>query len=502
MGVLGGANLEWKGKYILDGTYRYDGSSLFGTGNRWAPFGRISAVWLASEESFWNVPGLNEFRLRASRGTAGSTPRFDAQYETYTCSATGCSLGQQGNPLLKPETTTETEVGIDFTVMDRVGIEVTSAVSHTTDQILNVPTPSSLGFSSQWQNAGTLKNNTWEVGVNLPLINRADLQWDVRGSWDRTRTHITKLNNPEYFANAGLGAGDGSFFLITARRDVNNGFQANRYGNIWGRRHYKSCGELPASVRTSCGPTGEYQVDDRGYVVWTGAGNTYREGITRNLWQTRLPAAASPWNYPLQFGHPIVDRPLRGQIGEGIGTRQILGNTLPDFRLGLNTTATYKKLTMYVLFDGTFGHEINNQAEGWGIFDFNASSFDQGPGTNTTVETAKPLGYSWRVGGTEGAGTGGLYDILGPNNYNVEDGSYVKMRELSLSYRIGPLAGTGDWSVSILGRNLWTITNYTGMDPEIGVSGNSPSGSGLVNQVDAFDFPALRTFTFAFSTRF
>ena len=502
MGVLGGANLEWKGKYILDATYRYDGSSLFGAGNRWAPFGRVSAVWLASEESFWNVPGLNEFRLRASRGTAGSTPRFEAQYETYSCSATGCSLGQAGNAQLKPETTAEVEVGMDFTVLDRVGFEVTNAVSHTTDQILNVPTPSSLGFSSQWQNAGTLKNNTWEVGVNLPLINRADLQWDVRGSWDRTRTHITKLNIPEYFTNAGLGNGNGSFFLISARREVNNGFKTNRYGNIWGRKFYRGCSTLPASLQASCGPTGAYQVDNKGFVVWTGGnGNTWRDGITKNLWQTKLPAAASPWNYPLQFGHPIVDRPLRGELNEGSGKRQVLGNTLPDFRLGMSSTATYKKLSLYVLFDGTFGHEINNQAEGWGIFDFNASSFDQGAGTGATVETAKPVGYSWRVGGSEGAGSGGLYDILGPNNYNVEDGSYIKLRETSLSYRIGPLAGTGDWTVSLLGRNLWTITNYTGMDPEIGVSGG-PSGSGLVNQIDAFDFPALRTFTFALSTRF
>jgi len=505
MGVLGGANLEYKGRYILDMTYRYDGSSLFGAGNRWAPFGRISGVWLASEEAFWNVPYLSEFRVRASKGSAGNTPSFSAQYETYSCSASGCSLGQAGNAKLKPETTSEVEVGIDFTVADRVGIEVTRAESSTQDQILNVPTPASLGFSTQWQNAGTLLNRTWEVGVNIPLINRADLQWDARFSYDRTRTSITKLNLPEYFTNAGLGSGNGSFFLNTDRRDVNNGFPVNRVGNIWGRKFYRGCGSLPASLQASCGPTGEYQVDNKGFVVWTGGnGNTWRDGITKNLWQTKLPAANSPWNYPLSFGHPIVDRPLRGETNEGKGTLQVLGNTLPDFRLGFNTTATYRKFTVYALFDGTFGHDINNQAEGWGIFDFNASSMDQGPysgGSNTTVETAKPVGYSWRVGGSEGVGSGGLYDILGPNNYNVEDGSYVKLREMSLSYRVGPLAGTGDWTLSLIGRNLWTITNYTGLDPEIGVSGG-PSGSGFVNQIDAFDFPTLRTFTFALSTRF
>lgn len=500
MGVLGGANLEYKGRYILDGTYRYDGSSLFGAGNRWAPFGRLSAVWLASEESFWNVPGVNEFRIRASRGTAGNTPRFNAQYETYSCTP-NCSLGQAGNAALKPETTTETEVGMDFTLLDRVGVEITNAVSSTQDQLLNVGTPTSLGFSEQWRNAGTLKNKTWEVAVNLPLLSRVGLQWDMRASYDRTRTHISHLNMPEYFTGGGLANGTGSFFLVTDRTDKSNGFAVNRIGNIWGRKFYKSCGELPASVQGSCGPTGDYQVNDRGFVVWTGAGNSWRDGITRNLWQTNLSAADSPWNYPLAFGHPIVDRPLRGEIGEGVGRLQVLGNTLPDYRLGMSSTLSWKKFTVYALFDGTFGHDINNQAEGWGIFDFNAQSMDQGRQTSTTVETAKPMGYSWRAGGAEGVGSGGLYDILGPNNYNVEDGSYVKLREMNVSYKIGSIAGTGDWTVSLLGRNLLTFTNYTGMDPEVGVGGGQ-FGSGFVNQIDAFGFPTLRTFTLAINTRF
>ena len=286
-----------------------------------------------------------------------------------------------------------------------------------------------------------------------------------------------------------------------------NGFPKNRIGNIWGRSFYRSCAELPDfSLSTgggqtlTCGGAGsDFQVDDKGFVVWTGAGNGLDEGITRNLWQTKLPAAGSPWGYPLFFGHPITQRPVAGAPGAGIGSLRIIGNTLPDFRLGFNSTVTWKKLTVYGLFDGTFGHELQNQAEGWGIFDHNAQSMDQG--ASTDVGRAKPAGYSWRVGGSEGVGTGGLYDILGPNNYNTETASYLKMRELNVSYRLGPIAGTGDWTVSLLGRNVFTITDYTGMDPETGVQGGS-LGSGLINGVDAFNFPTLRTFTFAISTRF
>ncbi len=498
MGGIAGANVDYKGKYILDGTYRYDGSSLFGEGNRWAPFGRLSAVWRVSEESFFSLPKVSDFRVRASRGSAGNTPNFSAQYETYNCSASGCSLGQAGNSQLKPETTTENEFGTDLTLFGRLGVEVTYAQSLTRNQILNVPTPSSLGFASKWQNAGTLQNKTWEVALNLPVITKKDFQWNTRATWDRNRAYIADLFMPEYFTGAGTGQGTGSLFLITARKDKVDGVPVNRFGNIWGRKFYKTCSDLPSSLQAQCGGGKAYQVNDQGWVVWAGEGNSYRDGITKNLWQTKLPAAQSPWNFPLQFGHPIVDRPLKGEKGEGVGINHIIGNTLPKFRFALNNTVTYKKLSLYALLDATIGHNIQNQGEGWGLLDLSSNYFDQG---NASVETAKPLGYGWRVGGSEGAGSGGFYDLLGPNNYNTEDGSYAKFREVSLTYQIGKVAGMGDWTLSAIGRNMFTFTKYSGYDPEVGVSGGQ-AGSGLINQVDAFDFPTLRTYTISLSTRF
>src|ERR1051325_10516080 len=130
--------------------------------------------------------------------------------------------------------------------------------------------------------------------------------------------------------------------------------------------------------------------------------------------------------------------------------------------------------------------------------------------TSTPRTSTRPVGSSWRVGPSENnAETGGFYDILGPNNYAVESGSFAKLREVSLTYKVGHIGGVGDWTVGVTGRNLLTITNYTGFDPEVGAGGGSgagsttsPTGSGLINQVDAFNFPVLRTFTFSVSTRF
>ncbi|MGH7636380.1 MAG: SusC/RagA family TonB-linked outer membrane protein, partial [Gemmatimonadaceae bacterium] len=282
-GFLVGANLDYKDRYILDGTFRYDGSSLFGSGNRWAPFNRISGVWRVSQEEFWNVPVLDEFRLRASRGTAGSTPRFEAQYETYNVGSGGISLGQAGNSKLKPETTTEYEFGTDLTLFGRVGLELTHARSKTEDQILLVATPASLGFSEQWQNAGTLQNRTWELALNLPIMNRRDFSWSMRGTWDRNRTHVSELFVPEFLFNGGTNQGSGGFFRITdsaqyrlpdfgpnspnSGRSLTNGFDANRYGNIWGRKFYRNCGDLPgAALQAQCGDGRAFQVNDQGYV--------------------------------------------------------------------------------------------------------------------------------------------------------------------------------------------------------------------------------------------
>ena len=499
-GMAVAAGMNFKDRYILEGAFRYDGSSLFGEGERWAPFGRVSAVWRVSEEGFWNVGFMNDFRLRASRGTAGGRPRFVAQYEVYNVTATGVTLGQAGNDQLKPETTTETELGTEFTLFNRLGVEVTHAFSDTRNQILDVNKPMGLGFATRWENAGTLSNKTWEVALNLPIINKRDVSWSMRGTWDRTRTYIEELFAPEYASDGGTGQGTGSFFLVTARKDESNGFPVNRFGNIWGRRFYRGCGSLPASVQSQCGEGRAFQVNDQGWVVWAGEGNSWRDGITKNLWQTSLPAAQSPWNYKLFYGHPIIDRPLAGERNEGTGILQVLGNVLPDYRFTWGNNFRYKRLTVYALLDGTIGHEINNQGEGWGLLDLSSNYFDQG---GRTVETAKPLGYSWRAGGPEAGGTGGFYDLLGPNNYNVEEGSFAKLREVTISYQLGQLRGMGDWTLGLVGRNLFTITNYSGFDPEVGATGgNNQAGSGLINQTDAFGFPPLRSFTFTVSTRF
>jgi Outer membrane cobalamin receptor protein len=525
-GISAAATLDYKDRYVVDGSWRKDGSSLFGPGHRWADFNRIAGVWIVSKEPFWNLGFMDELRLRVSRGTAGSTPRFNAQYETFNVGVTGISTGRAGNAGLKPETTTEYEFGTDFTLFRRLGFEVTYATADTKDQILLVNVPANVGYSSQWQNAGTLRNNTIEVGVTVPIVNSKSFYWQTRATWDRTRTYINELLVPDFLYDGGTGQGTGTAFYMTddkrrvcmpgevghlpgepgfapgEARPGCTGPQLNRYGNFYGRTFLKTCNQLVVALRDRCGEGKDFQVNDEGYLVWVGAGNSPKDGITRNLWQTTLRPADSPWGVELVWGHPIVDRPLAGQPGQGVGINSVIGSALPKFRFTVSNDMSYKRLTVYALLDATIGHLVNNQSEQWGLLSLSSDFFDQ---AEKTVETAKPTGYSWRAGPSESTGNGGFYDTLNPNNRVLEDASFAKLREVSVNYRVGRIAGVGDWTLGVIGRNLYTFTGYTGLDPEVGTNAGSTTqgtGSGLINQTDAFDFPTLRTFTFMLSTRF
>ena len=146
-----------------------------------------------------------------------------------------------------------------------------------------------------------------------------------------------------------------------------------------------------------------------------------------------------------------------------------------------------------------FNNKVFNEDFHWSLGDFLTNYEDQ---NGATVASAKPIGYYWRTSPADGfSGLGGFYDQLLPNNYTVEDASYAKLRELIFSYRLGPISGVGDWEVSFIGRNLFTITGYRGFDPEVGVGGGD-AGTAAVNAVDAFTFPNLRTFSFAVATKF
>lgn len=479
---------DFKGRYIATASVRRDAASLFGAAERWQTYGRASLAWRVVDEPWFHVPGVSDLKLRASQGQAGNRPNFTAQYETFSIGSGGSlTPSALGNKNLKPEVSTETELGGDLELWNRVALTITHSYNVTKQQLLPVKPPAAAGFSTQWQNAGTLTGRTWEGSLNVPIILKKNLNYSVRIIADHSTSYITKLDIPEQFYQGAGQQGAETMFKYQ---------QGAKIDNIWGRTFVKSCSDLPSDFQSRCGPGKDYQANSQGLVVYVGAGNTLADGITKNLWMTQLNPADAPWkggttgDY-LSWGMPIPARDSTGAVN-----LRILGHALPDLKWSMSHTVSYKRFSAYGLLDAVVGKTVWDTPRQWSFGDFQTKDGDQ---SGATVATARPLGYYFRAYAT--GGVGGLYDVLGPNNVTAEDASFVKLRELSVGYRIGSIAGVGNWSVSVVGNNLKTFTKYKGFDPEVGGGGGNLNSS-VLNAVDAFQFPNLRTFRFSLSTRF
>jgi hypothetical protein len=128
--------LDYKDRYLFDGMFRYDGSSLFGPDSRYNPYYRVSAAYRVSQD--FQIPGINELKVRMAYGTAGIRPGFDWQYQVFSLSSGVANKQQNGNTALKPSTTAETEFGLNVDFLEKFNFEAVFARSLTTDQFLNV----------------------------------------------------------------------------------------------------------------------------------------------------------------------------------------------------------------------------------------------------------------------------------------------------------------------------------------------------------------------------
>jgi TonB-linked SusC/RagA family outer membrane protein len=507
VGAIGGAQVDYKDRYIIDGLYRYDGSSLFGAHERWHPYYRTSLAWRASDETFWPMASLlNDFKLRASIGTAGGRPNVNAQYETLALAGGVPSAVTLGNENLKPERTFETEFGFDAEVRSRYGVSFSYARDITSDQLLLVPAPVASGYPNKWANAGTLDGETWELSLRLPIVQTRSLVWNSTINWDRNRTYITRLDIPPTIARIQRNTGDGVRLYLAP---------GVRYGTIVGRRWMRECSELPAPFNTQCGPGREWQKNDEGYIVWIGAGHRPTEGVTLNLWQAVRPACLrngvpvdvtgipaceaaggvvnTPWGFETSWGMPTLVRDSNANPAE-----VELGNTMPDFRVSMGHDLQRGRVTFHGLLDVAVGSDIFHEERHWSYGDFAFRDQDQ---DGKTVETAKPIGYYWRAG-RPAAGVGGFYDAsVVASNRTVEDGSYAKLRELSLGYSLAGVRRMCDCTVSVVARNLYTWTRYTGWDPEAGLAGGT-ANSAAIAATGSYQYPQMRTFTFAITSRF
>jgi TonB-linked SusC/RagA family outer membrane protein len=446
--------LTWRDKYSVDVLGRRDGSSLFGVNERWQNYYRISGAWRMSEEAWWPFALISEFKPRYSRGTAGGRPGFNFQYQTYSVAQGRIVPRVLGNDALKPERTTEQEFGLDAIVADRLRVQANYVRSEVDDQLLQVPNSASLGFESQWQNAGTVSNKTWELSLETSFVERADLLWTGRLNLDRTIQRITKLGVPPY-----------ELVNERARIIIKEG---EELGTFYGFKWAKNCAtDLPSGTDCSL-----FQMNDDGLLVYVGSGNDYRDGKIKNLWGT----VGTHQGRAYEWGTPI--RSIEGNEFTRIGSAQ------PNLNASFQQDLQWRNVGFTLLFDGEFGGMIMNQTRQWGSRT-SVASIDQ---RNKPDELKKPVPY---YGATK------LYAGNLRNDWFVEKADFIKLRELSVRYTLQQqdlpaFLGVSRATINLTGRNLKTFTNYIGHDPEVGKS--TFGGSAAIGRIDEYFYPNYRSF--------
>jgi TonB-linked SusC/RagA family outer membrane protein len=473
LGYFLSTQIDFRDRYIVDALVRRDGSSLFGSDARWQWYYRLSGAYRPSEESWWPFGSfLTEFKLRASQGTAGGRPRFSAQYETYQVNQGSISKATLGNKDLKPEFAKETEVGTDMIAWGRLSLGVTYAKSVVQDQLLRVPLPGYVGFEDQWRNAGTLESKTWEGTLEAALVQGSNFNWSASLIADRTRQRITQFDLPAQLQ-------DGIYYIRPGEQ----------LGTMYGHRWATSCAEIFSPTAGFGQNCDLFTVNDDGYLVPVGAGNTWTDGIDKNLYGSRITIGGVAYDWGLPFrAQEVVTDPATGQLD----TTDFLpmGNTFPNVNLGLTNSFNIKGLSIYTLFDGSLGGQIYNNTRQWPHREHNAWETDQ---VGKVENTKKSIDYYTR-----------LYDVNADNSHFVEPGWFIKFRELQINYAFD-LRGSGVFGglikrvgVSVIGRNLHTWTDFSGYDPEVTLAANSP----VWKRYDAFDYPPFRTITGAIELEF
>ncbi|TVP42313.1 MAG: hypothetical protein EA350_16450, partial [Gemmatimonadales bacterium] len=443
-----------------------DGSSVFGPDERGTTYYRAAFAGRMAEENWRPFGFFTEFKPRVSQGTAGSRPSFNWRYETWSVGTAGPSKGQLGNRLLRPELATEREYGLDMIIRDRFSIELVVANTEVRDQLIPIPLPGVFGYSSQYQNAGTVRSNAYEATFEAVMVNRPGLTWRTGLVMDHSKATLHDWPRTCYRTS--------TFYRC----------EGESFSTMFGNRFLTGSADLQTHHGGRyAGFANQFQVNDDGYLVPVGNAN-WSDGMAQGLWGTTVNIDGVNF----QWGLPLIELD-----DAGVTALSRIGDANADLNLGWTNNLRWRGMQFFTLFDAKIGGDVYNGTRQWPYRDFISPDMVQ---VGKAEANVKPIDYYNR-----------LYNINQINSAFVEDGSYVKLREMSLSYRFNQeqlqraLGGFGmsNLSLELIGRNLLTFTNYSGDDPEVGSTG---AGGATENPFDDFGYPNFRTFTFGVSIEF
>lgn len=450
----------YKGRYIVDLTYRRDGSTKFGKDNRWGNFPGVSFRWNISDESWmdWSDKWLSILSIRPGWGIVGNQPSaenlFFAKYAT-TNGYMGHSAIYPSNIALNSLKWEEKEsynVGIDLGFLnDRITADLNVYKQMTKDLLmLNYQIPSSSGFGSlSYKNAGDMDNVGWEFNINTNKLIKWGKNWglDLNVTFANNKNEIVKMDDTILESmNGDFNYSNGSYL---SRVQLNNAF-----GSIYGFRYkgvYRYSQYSDEEVAGVSGPDAPVARNAQGEVILDENGNT-------------LPvyfAYGTSSEYKFTGGDAIYeDINHDGNINEL--DIVYLGSSLPKLTGGFGFKITWGRLSWNNQFNFRYGNKIINKARmlAESMYDNNNQS--------------KAVNWRWRVEGDKTEIPRATYQYgynwLGSDRF-VEDGSFLRLNYSSLNYSLDPKI-VKKWHLNqvsffISGSNIFCITKYSGADPEV-----------------------------------
>ncbi|MFT4204709.1 MAG: SusC/RagA family TonB-linked outer membrane protein [Chitinophagaceae bacterium] len=401
---------SYKDKFFIDALARIDRSSRYGVNQESAFFPRVSGAYRVTKDL--DLGPVNELKVRASWGLAGTLPGFGYKDSRATVSNSGISITQNSNTDLKRSYTNELELGFDASIFKRIDVTFNYANANSKGDFVQPPSFIPLeGSASAYKNFGRVNSKSIELEVRGNTYRSRNFDWDLGLTFARTRSKIKELGT---------------------------GLAPWASGLYW---------------------------KDEGVSPWAFYGNKVLTSLSELTVEDGLVTNAASGTHPLSdfkvnsLGHVILaadegtanEKPLLLQEG-GSSKSVVIGDGQPDFTTGLNSTLTFfKRLSLYFTFDWKQGGQ----------------KYDQ------TIQylTFSDRSYLWQEYAQRGLPEAYIQALYNGNTYTsfwVEKNSYLSLREVSVSYILPFSKKSPDKNVRIAftGRNLFTWTGFNGTNPE------------------------------------
>jgi TonB-dependent starch-binding outer membrane protein SusC len=463
---------NYNSKYYLTLSYRADGSSKFIENNHWSYFPSGALAWRFTQENLLKkIKVISDGKLRVSYGRTGNNRVGDFSYLSTTSVPASYSYSFNnawapsiipssiGNPDLKWETTDQYDIGLDLSFLkNRITLTADAYQKITKNLLLNATLPTSTGYTSAFENIGSVQNQGVELTISTINVKTKDFSWSSSFNISFNQNKVLALANNQETLTASA-AWDNGYTSIPAYIAKIGQPLGLMYGYIWdGEYQYADFNKTT---------TGTYVLKD----------NVPTNGNTRTT---------------IQPGD-IKYKDLNGDGITNASDYTVIGNSLPIHIGGFSNNFTYKNFDLNIFMQWSYGNKIQNtnrmvfegSAIGGQYLEQFASYADRWSPTNQSSS-------NFRAGGFFGGGY---------SSRTIEDGSFLRLKTASLGYNV-PAKLLKKINVSSLriylsGQNLMTWTNYSGLDPEV-----STYNSVLTGGFDYSAYPRARTIAFGANITF